>query len=84
MQRFAEGRLEAASGFEPLSKGFAVLGTGVTKSYQSLTISKGQPVLTGRTPTKSYQILTPKMGGKRAADFGQKVLYPTKTTVTEP
>jgi hypothetical protein len=36
-----EGELEAASGFEPLHKGFAVLGTGVTKSYQILTISRG-------------------------------------------
>ncbi len=32
-----EGHLEAASGFEPLNKGFAVLGIWVTKSYQKLT-----------------------------------------------
>jgi len=33
-----KGHLEAASGLEPLSKGFAVLRIWVTKSYQTLTV----------------------------------------------
>jgi len=59
--------VEAAGGFEPPNKGFAVQGQRVTNSYQILTTQQINPGFDRSAPTKSYQIL-PNQNGEKVED----------------
>ncbi len=56
--------MEAAGGFEPPNKGFAVQGQRVTNSYQVLTTSINEPRF---RPVGPYQVL-PTQNGEKVED----------------
>jgi len=64
-----EGHLEAASGFEPLNKGFAVLGTGITKSYQIFNNFKGLTGFDRPDPCQILPNLTNQIGRQTGGGF---------------